>query len=190
MSDCECEKNKTRDNWIDDGDYGDNFLREDSFNVIDKIKRGLTYYGFNENAIFNKKMGQREIEDMNLDEVNIDYSYLNDDDEIELLDETIEEEYFQNRENSPILEEVSMIGDDEVTPSEIDVILDENVQVPIEMEEVSVIGDDEVTPSEIDVILDEVPEETEEIVYEKPRIPTVKIITDKELDEILKDDLI
>ena len=48
MSDCECEKNKTRDNWIDDGDYGDNFLREDSFNVIDKIKRGLTYYGFNE----------------------------------------------------------------------------------------------------------------------------------------------
>ena len=37
MSDCECEKNKTRDNWIEEGDYGDDYLREESFNIIDKI---------------------------------------------------------------------------------------------------------------------------------------------------------
>ena len=179
MSDCECEKNKAGDNWVEDGDYGDEYLREESFNVIDKIKRGLTYYGFNENAIFNKKMGQRQIENMDLDEVNVDYSYLNDKEEIDLLEETMEEEYLQNREESPILEEVSDV-EEEVTPSEIDMVLKE--EEPDMIEEVSEVEEE---PDMIEEV-----SEVEDEPVNKRRIPTSKIVTDKEIDEILKDDLI
>ena len=86
MTDCECEKKDVSENWLEEDDYGDRFLREESFRIIDKIKRSLTYYGFNENAIFNKKLDESEINNLDLDDVNIDYSYI-DKEEIELLEE-------------------------------------------------------------------------------------------------------
>ena len=110
MDDCDCEKNKSNDNWPLVGDYGDDILKDESFKIISKIMRDKTFYGFNQNAIFNVKLEQNEIEDMNLEDVNIDYSYLNnssinykileeDDGDDLLLDET---------ETIPDLEEKDM----------------------------------------------------------------------------------
>ena len=96
MSDCDCEKKNVDETWLDKNDYGDEFLREESFKIIRRILRDKEYYSINNDAIFNIKLDENEINDMSLDDVNIDYSYLknsnfkgiNDQgDEIDLLEE-------------------------------------------------------------------------------------------------------
>ena len=97
MSDCECEKKKIDETWLDKNDYGDEFLREESFKIIRRILRDKEYYNINNDAVFNIKFDENDINDMSLEDVNVDYSYLknrnfkglnNDVDEIELLEET------------------------------------------------------------------------------------------------------
>ena len=102
MDKCDCEKNQTKKDWIPNNDVGDEFLKEENFNIIKKIQKGLLYYGFNQNAIFNKKLEENQINDLNLNEVNIDYSYLKDRD---LVDETM-------MEGEDLVDETMMEGED------------------------------------------------------------------------------
>ena len=97
MSDCDCEKKKIDETWLDKNDYGDEFLREESFKIITRILRDKEYYSINNDAVFNIKFDENDINDMSLEDVNVDYSYLknrnfkglnNDLDEIQLLEET------------------------------------------------------------------------------------------------------
>tara|TARA_R110000851_G_scaffold62281_1_gene142989 strand:- start:713 stop:1312 length:600 start_codon:yes stop_codon:yes gene_type:complete len=97
MSDCDCEKKNVDETWLDKNDYGDEFLREESFKIIRRILRDKKYYSINQDAVFNVKLDENEINEMSLDDVRIDYSYLknsnfkginNQIDEIELLEET------------------------------------------------------------------------------------------------------
>tara|TARA_Y100000593_G_C4190748_1_gene276758 strand:- start:183 stop:776 length:594 start_codon:yes stop_codon:yes gene_type:complete len=97
MSDCDCEKKNVDETWLDKNDYGDEFLSEESFKIIRRIIRDKEYYTINQDAIFNLKLDENEINEMTLDDVKIDYSYLKNDnfrgmddrqDEIELLEET------------------------------------------------------------------------------------------------------
>tara|TARA_R110001592_G_scaffold18816_17_gene77904 strand:- start:32193 stop:32780 length:588 start_codon:yes stop_codon:yes gene_type:complete len=97
MSDCDCEKKNVDETWLDKNDYGDEFLSEESFKIIRRIIRDKQYYTINQDAIFNLKLDENDINDMTLNDVKIDYSYLKNDnfrgiddrqDEIKLLEET------------------------------------------------------------------------------------------------------
>ena len=94
MKDCDCEKKEVEETWLDKNDYGDEFLREENFKIINRILRDRKYYSINHDAVFNIKLDQDEINEMSLEDVNIDYSYLKDknfkmleEDGIELLEE-------------------------------------------------------------------------------------------------------
>ena len=95
MSDCDCEKKNVDETWLDKNDYGDEFLREESFKIIMRILRDKKHYSINQDAVFNVKLDENEINEMSLEDVKIDYSYLknsnfrglnNQIDEIELLE--------------------------------------------------------------------------------------------------------
>lgn len=116
MKDCDCKKKEVDDTWLDKNDYGDEFLREESFKIIARILRDKDYDNINEDAVFNIKLEEDEIDSMDLEDVKIDYSYLknknfkvlneDNDEEIELLEEneepTSEEE---NEETQDVLKE-------------------------------------------------------------------------------------
>ena len=76
MSDCDCEKKNVDETWLDKNDYGDEFLRDESFKIIRRILRDKKYYTINQDAIFNVKLDENEINEMSLEDVKIDYSYL------------------------------------------------------------------------------------------------------------------
>ena len=76
MKDCDCEKKHVDDTWLDKNDYGDEFLREESFKIINRILRDKKYHDINHDSVFNVKVEQDEINEMSLEDVNIDYSYL------------------------------------------------------------------------------------------------------------------
>jgi len=94
MKDCDCEKKEVEETWLDKNDYGDEFLREENFKIINRILRDRKYYSINQDAVFNIKLDQDEINEMSLEDVHVDYSYLKDknfktleEDGIELLEE-------------------------------------------------------------------------------------------------------
>lgn len=98
MKDCNCKKKEVDDTWLDKNDYGDEFLREESYKIIYRIGRDKNNREVNQEAIFNIKLEENEIDSMNLEDVKVDYSYLknknfkvlNEDkeQEIDLLEET------------------------------------------------------------------------------------------------------
>ena len=169
MEDCECEKNKTKSEWLGDEEYGDDFLKTESFNIIEKIIKGINFSGFNRNAVFNKKLEQVEMENIDLEDVNVDYSYLKDKDlmtEDMLLEENVEEDEIpvsvvdrmlkgeesnQDTEDdiSVIAEEILNDGDDRIFVSETG--LDYILKDEIEEDEV----DTEIEEDEVDTEIEE-----------------------------------
>ena len=127
MEDCECEKNRTKEDWVGDNEVGDEFLRIESFNIIDKIKKGLQFNGYNHNAIFNRKLEENEMESIDLDDVSIDYSYI-DNKEPTLLteDQLLEENVMEDEIPASIVD--NMLKDrEEIETDEDESIIAENI---------------------------------------------------------------
>lgn len=75
MKDCDCSKSYFDNDWPQKNDYGDKMLREESTNMIDIIKKDFKKNIFNVNSVFNRKFEREEI-NMEIGEVDIDYTYL------------------------------------------------------------------------------------------------------------------
>lgn len=142
MSDCDCEKKNVDETWLDKNDYGDEFLREESFKIIRRILRDKKYYSINQDAVFNVKLDENEINEMSLDDVRIDYSYLknsnfrginNQIDEIELLEETgnttDSTESVLSDDDTPDFQEEQAVIDATVEEKMLDTILQEDTDI-------------------------------------------------------------
>ncbi len=145
MSDCDCEKKNVDETWLDKNDYGDEFLREESFKIIRRILRDKKYYSINQDAVFNVKLDENEINEMSLEDVKIDYSYLknsnfkginNQIDEIELLEETgnttDSTESELSDDDTPDLEEDQAVIGSTVEAKILDNILQEDTDIDID----------------------------------------------------------
>jgi hypothetical protein len=91
MKDCGCQKNKTDDDWLEDGEVGDDFLKERKFNMIESIINNLNSVKINEKAIFNKKLDEDQLDNLILDDAIIDYSYVETPENDTLVDYKYEE---------------------------------------------------------------------------------------------------
>lgn len=142
MSDCDCEKKNVDETWLDKNDYGDEFLREESFKIIRRILRDKKYYSINQDAVFNVKLDENEINEMSLDDVRIDYSYLknsnfrginNQIDEIELLEETgnttDSTESVLSDDDTPDFQEEQAVVDATIEEKMLDTILQEDTDI-------------------------------------------------------------
>lgn len=201
MSDCDCEKKKIDETWLDKNDYGDEFLREESFKIITRILRDKEYYSINNDAVFNIKFDENDINDMSLEDVNVDYSYLknrnfkglnNDLDEIELLEETENmsdsTESILSQEEAEEMEKIQNI--DTIDENILDDILDEETD-----REENTISNQNYFSS-----MTEDDEELQDIVSSLPKVKQNKASIEKnvmiyetnvpesKLDEILEED--
>ena len=108
MSDCNCEKPDMIEDWPDERDVGDRFLRLDDAPLISSIKDNIVRSDVNQNAIFNRKMDEDRLDDLDLENVILDYSFAEKDDET-LVDYDVpsdqEEETVNYEEDYPPMEE-------------------------------------------------------------------------------------
>jgi hypothetical protein len=81
MSDCNCEKSDMVEDWPDERDVGDRFLRMDETPLITSIRDNIIRADVNQNAIFNRKMDEDRLDDLDLENVIIDYSFAEKEDE-------------------------------------------------------------------------------------------------------------
>ena len=152
MSDCECEKKNVDETWLDKNDYGDEFLREESFKIIRRILRDKDYYSINQDAVFNLKLDENEINDMSLEDVKIDYSYLKNNnfrgineggDEVELLEETANmsdsTESILSQEEDEIMRDIEKVNNSD------EKILDDILDEETDTQEVTTVVDTDFT---------------------------------------------
>ena len=134
MKDCDCEKKHVDDTWLDKNDYGDEFLREESFKIINRILRDKKYHDINHDSVFNIKVEQDEINEMSLEDVNIDYSYLenkkfrgleNDTDEVKEIDLIEDTGDFSDSTDSEIEEPEKEEPEYDSLPEKLDKVLEE-----------------------------------------------------------------
>lgn len=116
MSDCNCEKPDMVEDWPDERDVGDRFLRIDENPLISSIKDNIIRSDVNQNAIFNRKMDEDRLDDLDLENVILDYSFAGKDDETLVdydvpSDQEVDEETVNYEENLPEVE-VEDIEDD------------------------------------------------------------------------------
>ena len=113
--DCGCNKEEESGNWMGDTEVGDDFLFEESTNMIKSIERNLKYGKVNSNAIFNKKMDEDQLSNLVLDDTVVDYSYIDDDDDtlVNYDYEVKEKEETEGEEETeePIIEETVEMED-------------------------------------------------------------------------------
>ena len=117
--DCGCKKAPKDDDWVEEGDVGDNFLKEKTFSVIFSIDENIENGDVNKNAVFNLKLEERVLDNLNINDVEVDYSYL-DKDEDTLIDyndiysEDDEEEFLKElKSEEQLLKEMESESDEE-----------------------------------------------------------------------------
>ena len=200
MNDCDCEKKKVDDTWLDKNDYGDEFLREESFKIIRRILRDKEYYSINQDAIFNVKLEEDEINEMSLEDVNIDYSYLNNDNfkslqedqgEIELLEEdnSSTDTSLSESEMSEEQEEIDKIERDITQEEKLETVLSETEMSPESKnyEYLSQEEQDEIT----DISKTLVPRKRKRMRKKKGIIGEIEEaaeVTEEQIDKILNED--
>ena len=200
MNDCDCEKKKVDDTWLDKNDYGDEFLREESFKIIRRILRDKEYYSINQDAIFNVKLEEDEINEMSLEDVNIDYSYLNNDNfkslqedqgEIELLEEdnSSTDTSLSESEMSEEQEEIDKIERDITQEEKLENVLSETEMSPESKnyEYLSQEEQDEIT----DISKTLVPRKRKRMRKKKGIIGEIEEaaeVTEEQIDKILNED--
>ena len=77
---CDCEKNSLSVDWPEDGDFGDNYLKHSNFPILEGIRRYLSRGDVNKKSVFNQEFEEKSLTTLNIDEVDVDYSYLEKDD--------------------------------------------------------------------------------------------------------------
>jgi len=101
---CNCKKNKVSDKWPEGGDFGDNFLSDSTYYLINSIKRFIKSPQPNETAYFNLKLEESFLDNFDIENTEVDYSYLQTEDDtlIEhqniILEEEKEEEEKEEEE--------------------------------------------------------------------------------------------
>jgi len=81
MSDCNCEKSYIVEDWPGERDVGDRFLRTNETPLITSIRDNIIRSDVNQNAIFNRKMDEDRLDDLDLENVILDYSFAEKEDE-------------------------------------------------------------------------------------------------------------
>ena len=199
MSDCECEKKNVDETWLDKNDYGDEFLREESFKIIRRILRDKDYYSINQDAVFNLKLDENEINDMSLEDVKIDYSYLKNDNfrgindrggEIELLEETANmsdsTESILSQEEDEIMRDIEKVNNSD------EKILDDILDEETDTQEVTTVVDTDFTSmteddEELKEIVKNISKKQKNEITQKPTSNKFTVSEEK-LDEILDED--
>jgi hypothetical protein len=98
MKDCDCQKNKMEDDWLGDGEVGDDFLQERKYDMIESIIQNLNLGKINDNAIFNKKLDEDQLDNLILDDAIIDYSYVETPENDTLVDYQYEKKEMEEEE--------------------------------------------------------------------------------------------
>ena len=62
MEDCNCKKTENDTEWINEGEYGDDFLKSVNSKMIQDIRRDIENYSVNEEAVFNKEFQSNELD--------------------------------------------------------------------------------------------------------------------------------
>ena len=166
MSDCECEKGEMMEHWPDERDVGDRFLRIDETPLISSIKDNIIRANVNTNAIFNRKMDEDRLDDLDLENVVVDYSFVDDEDET-LVEYDIEEETVNYDE-----EEETVNYDEEEEPED----YNDNKEEPESEEDLE--GEmEEIKEKEIEI-------QNPEVLEVKPKINSKNKVSDY-LDDFL-----
>lgn len=74
--DCDCKKNLIDDKWPEKGDFGDKFLGDNTFFLINSIKKFIKSDSINHDAYFNLKMEEEILDNLKTEDTYVDYSYL------------------------------------------------------------------------------------------------------------------
>ena len=74
--DCDCKKNLIDDKWPEKGDFGDKFLGDNTFFLINSIKKFIKSDSINHDAYFNLKMEEEILDNLKMEDTYVDYSYL------------------------------------------------------------------------------------------------------------------
>ena len=104
---CDCKKNKVSDKWPEREDFGDNFLSDSTYYLINSIKRFIRAPQPNETAYFNLKLEESFLDNFDIENTEVDYSYLQTEDDtlIEHQNIILEEEGKEEEEEGKEEEE-------------------------------------------------------------------------------------
>jgi len=107
---CDCKKNKVSDKWPEREDFGDNFLSDSTYYLINSIKRFIRAPQPNETAYFNLKLEESFLDNFDIENTEVDYSYLQTEDDTLIEHQNIileEEEESEKEEEEKLGEDVS-----------------------------------------------------------------------------------
>ena len=124
MSDCDCEKSNMNTDWPDERDVGDRFLRMDETPLISSIKSNILRSNVNKNAIFNRKMEEDKLDDLDIENVIIDYSFVDDEKEDTLIDYDVSSDMEEEQTNYDDDDEMVKLDDDEIEKIEEDDVVE------------------------------------------------------------------
>ena len=85
QEDCDCEKSEMVNIWPDERDVGDRFLRVDETPLVSSIRDNILMANVNPSAVFNRKMNEDRLDNLDIENVVVDYSFVEDEEEDETL---------------------------------------------------------------------------------------------------------
>ena len=122
--DCGCKKAPKENDWVEDGSVGDSFLKDKTFSIIFSIDENIKNESVNKNAMFNLNLEERVLDNLNINDVEVDYSYLDKDEDTlinynDIYSEDDEEEFLKElKSEEQLLKEMESEDDEKEVDEE------------------------------------------------------------------------